>query len=233
MKKAILTFVTVCTVAMFTACETNKTVKGTAIGAGGGAALGALAGLLFKDKGKGAVIGASIGTAVGAGTGALIGKHMDKKAAELQKELEKNAQVETVTDGNGLTAIKVTFEQGILFATNATELKAEAKTPLTNFAKEITQSDLVNTDVLIKGHTDNTGTREVNDRISLQRAQSVGNLLRSNGVASVRITEAGMAYDEPVASNETAEGRAQNRRVEVFLLANEGMVQQAANNQLK
>jgi outer membrane protein OmpA-like peptidoglycan-associated protein len=232
MKKIIMSVVTVLTVAMMsTSCSTmSNTGKGTTIGAGSGAALGALVGTLVSgksDKGKGAIIGAAIGGTVGAGTGALIGKHMDKKAAALQEELANKADVETVTDSNGLTAIKVTFANDILFATGKSTLSSTAQSALKDFAQTMTQSDLINTDIQIKGHTDNTGSDETNQKLSLQRAQAVGNVLRANNVTSSRITEAGMSYTEPVADNSTATGRAQNRRVEVFVLANETMIKQA------
>ena len=99
----------------------NNLAKGTAIGAAGGAVLGAIVGKVAGNT----AVGAAIGTAVGAGTGALIGKHMDKVKAEA--EAVKNAQVETVTDANGLQAVKVTFDSGILFATNKADLNASSQ----------------------------------------------------------------------------------------------------------
>lgn len=232
MKKISIYFMAAATLVMMTAsCSSmSNTGKGAAIGGGGGAAVGALIGTLVSgksDKGKGAIIGAAIGGAVGTGTGVLIGKHMDKKAAALQEELANQAAVETVTDSNGLTAIKVTFSSNILFATNSATLSAGAKTALKEFATTMTQSDLLNTDIQIKGHTDNTGSAAVNERLSLQRAQAVGNYLRANNITSNRITEAGMSYNEPIADNSTEAGRAQNRRVEVYILANAEMVRQA------
>ena len=109
----------------------NNTGKGAAIGGGSGAALGAILGGVI-GKGKGAAIGAAIGTAVGAGTGALIGKKMDKAAAEA-KQIE-GAQVEQITDNNGLQAVKVTFDSGILFTTGNANLSAAAKSALSKFA---------------------------------------------------------------------------------------------------
>lgn len=207
----------------------SKTAKGTGIGAGTGAAVGALAGALIGHDAKGAAIGAAIGTAVGAGTGAIIGKKMDQKAEEL--EALENAQVETVTDQNGLEAIKVTFESGILFPTNGTTLSSTSKKELSEFAQKM--SDMTDTDITVYGHTDNTGTLEVNERISAQRANAVGDYLKTCGIAASRITTEGKAYNEPVASNDTAEGRAQNRRVEVYITANEAMVEAANNGTLE
>lgn len=200
----------------------SNTGKGAAIGAGGGAALGAGIGALV-GKGKGAAIGAAVGGAVGAGTGALIGRKMDKQKKEL--EAIEGAKVETVTDVNDLQAIKVTFDNGILFATNSSQLSNASREALTKFANSLKNSP--DTDVTIYGHTDNTGTREVNERVSKQRADAVANFLVGNGIARSRITTEGLAFDQPVADNGTAAGRAQNRRVEVFITANANMIKQA------
>lgn len=200
----------------------SNTGKGAAIGAGGGAALGAGIGALV-GKGKGAAIGAAVGGAVGAGTGALIGRKMDKQKKEL--EAIEGAKVETVTDVNDLQAIKVTFDNGILFATNSSQLSNASREALTKFANSLKNSP--DTDVTIYGHTDNTGTREVNERVSKQRADAVANFLVGNGIARARITTEGLAFDQPVADNSTAAGRAQNRRVEVFITANANMIKQA------
>ena len=200
----------------------SNTGKGAAIGAGGGAALGAGIGALV-GKGKGAAIGAAIGGAVGAGTGALIGKKMDKQKKEL--EAIEGAKVETVTDANDLQAIKVTFDNCMLFATNSSQLSNSSRDALTKFANSLKNSP--DTDVTIYGHTDNTGTREVNERISKQRADAVANFLVGNGISRARITTEGLAFDQPVADNSTAEGRAQNRRVEIYITANANMIKQA------
>jgi len=200
----------------------NKTAKGTAIGAGSGAALGAGIGAI-AGKGKGALIGAAIGTAVGAGAGALIGKKMDKQ----QKELEamENAKIETVTDANNLQAIKITFNDGILFATNSSTLSASSKADLDRFSSSVIGNP--DTDITIYGHTDNTGSLDVNQRISGERAESVASYLASRGINRTRVSTVGMAYNQPVADNSTVAGRAQNRRVEIFITANEKMIQDA------
>ncbi|MCL1943518.1 MAG: OmpA family protein [Candidatus Azobacteroides sp.] len=200
----------------------SNTGKGAAIGGGGGAAIGAGLGAIF-GKGQGAIIGAAIGTAVGAGAGAIIGNKMDKQ----QKELEQiqGAQVEQVTDKNNLQAIKVTFADGILFQTGKSDLSASSKNALSQFASSLRNNP--NTDVTIYGHTDNTGTRDVNVKLSQQRAQAVADYLIGNGVASSRMTTQGMAYDQPVGDNGTSAGRAQNRRVEIYITANEQMINDA------
>ena len=174
----------------------------------------------MSNLGKGSLIGTGAGAALGAGVGALIGNKMDKKAAEMAA-LE-GAQVEIVKDINGLDAIKVTFDSGILFATNKSNLGAEAQKNLAKFADVLKTYD--DADVAIYGHTDNTGKLEVNQRISKERADAVANFLKSKGVAESQIKEVkGFDYQQPVADNSTAEGRAQNRRVEVFLFASDEM----------
>ncbi len=207
----------------------SKITEGTLIGSGAGAALGAGIGALISKDGKGAAIGAAIGTAVGAGAGAAIGKKMEQKAEELAAL--QNAAVETITDANGLEAIKVTFESGILFPTNGTTLSADSKKSLADFAAKM--ADLQDTDITIYGHTDNTGTAQVNERISKQRADAVATYLKSLGIAESRLTSEGHSFNMPVADNATAEGRAQNRRVEVYISANEAMIKAAAEGTLK
>lgn len=214
---------------IFTSCGNMSNLgKGSLIGTGAGAALGAGVGALIGGQ-KGAAIGAAIGTAVGAGTGAVIGDVMDRKAKELEEAL--NANVETVTDVNGLTAVKVTFDNGILFDTNKSTLSADAKTQLKTFAQQM--QDLPDTQITVYGHTDNTGTAEVNERISKQRADAVTAQLTANGIDKARIVSEGKSFNEPVASNDTAEGRAQNRRVEVYISANADMVKAAEEGTLK
>ena len=168
MKK--LAAILLCGVMLLTSCgNTSKTAKGGLIGSGAGMAAGAVIGYLITGDAQGAAIGAAVGTAVGGGAGAAIGNAMDKKADELAA-LE-DAKVETITDKNGLTAIKVTFSSGLLFAVNKADLSADAKAELTEFASQM--SDLPDTDITIYGHTDNTGSASVNERLSLKRAKAV------------------------------------------------------------
>lgn len=196
--------------------------KGALIGGGGGAAVGAGVGALIGG-GKGAGIGSAIGAAVGAGAGMLIGKKMDKQAAQL-KEIE-NAKVETTTDANGLQAIKVTFDGGILFPTNGSTLSSTARTDLSQFALSLQQNPETNVEVY--GYTDNTGTLAVNQKVSDARANAVRQYLIESGVSGNRIVAQGRPLCDYVASNETAAGRAQNRRVEIYISANEQMIKQA------
>ncbi len=212
-----------------TSCSTwTNTGKGAAIGGGGGAALGAGIGAL-AGGGKGAAIGAAVGAAVGTGAGVLIGKKMDKQKAQLEKI--KGAEVETVTDANNLQALKITLPSGILFQTNSSELSPAARESLRQFAASLRENP--DTDITIYGHTDNTGSRAVNEKLSKERALSVANFLVGNSISRDRMKTEGLAYDVPVADNSTAEGRALNRRVEVYITANEDMINKAEQGTLK
>lgn len=208
------------------------------MGAGSGAALGALIGGI-AGHGKGAAIGAAVGAAVGTGAGVLIGKKMDKAAAQAA-EIE-GAQVEQVTDNNGLQAVKVTFDSGILFNTSSSTLSTSAKASLSKFANSVLNQNR-DMDVAIYGYTDNTGwknsTREQsvqkNLELSQARAQSVSTYLMQCGAASTQIKAVeGMGESNPVADNNTAAGRQENRRVEVYMYASQQMIQQAEAGTLK
>lgn len=212
---------------MVVGCGTSQKT-GTATGAGAGAALGAIVGGLLNNShhGTGALVGAAIGAAVGGTAGNLIGKHMDK--VKEQAAAVENAKVETVTDANGLAAVKVTFDSGILFKTNQYTLNASAKNDLAKFATVLKNNTDCQVDV--QGYTDNTGNDGINQPLSENRAKSVYNYLTSCGVKSSQFKNVtGYGSSNPVADNTTASGRQQNRRVEVYLYASQEMVD-AANN---
>ncbi|WP_162428568.1 OmpA family protein [Pontibacter pudoricolor] len=198
----------------------SKTAKGGIIGAASGAVVGGVIGRATGNTAAGAIIGA----AVGGTTGALIGRHMDKQAAELQRDLE-NAKVERVGEG-----IKITFNSGILFATNSDALQSNAQTEISQLAATLKKYE--DTNILIEGHTDNTGTRELNQRLSERRAESVASYLSGQGVSRNRMTTKGYAFDQPIADNSTAAGRQQNRRVEIAIFANEKMKKAAERGEL-
>ena len=200
----------------------SNAAKGAIIGGGGGAAAGAGIGAAVGG-GRGAAIGAGVGAVVGTTAGVIIGNRMDKQKEELEKIA--GAQVEEVVDANDLKAIKVTFADGILFATGSSQLSQSSRNSLTDFAKSL--ADNPHTDVTIYGHTDNTGSRAVNETLSADRARAVATFLSGQGIASNRFTTQGLAYDSPIADNSTAEGRARNRRVEIFISANSEMIKQA------
>ena len=239
MKKTKIMSLALCFALILSGCASmNNTTKGGLIGGGGGAAAGAIIGGLI-GKGKGAAIGAGIGAVVGTGAGVLIGKKMDKAAA--QAAAIEGAQVEQVTDNNGLQAVKVTFDSGILFGTGAATLSSSAKASLSKFANNVLKQN-ADMDVDIYGYTDNQGwknstaeqSRQKNLNLSQERAQSVSTYLMSCGVTSAQIKGVqGLGEESPVADNSTAAGRQENRRVEVYLYASPEMIQQAEAGTLR
>jgi outer membrane protein OmpA-like peptidoglycan-associated protein len=191
-------------------CSNMSNTKKGAIG--GAAAGGAIGGIIGHQSGNTAV-GAIIGAAVGGAAGAYIGNYMDKQAAEMQKDLE-GATIERVGEG-----IKITFASGLLFDTNKAELKQASRDNLTDLARILNKYP--DTNILIEGHADATGGEEWNLELSKLRAQSVSNYLAGQQVMEPRFTTMGYGESQPVASNDTAEGRAANRRVEVAIYAND------------
>ena len=229
MKKMNFTVVALSALLVLGSCGTSQKT-GTAAGAGAGAALGAIVGGLLNNshRGTGAAVGAAIGAAVGGTAGNLIGKHMDKVKAEA--EAVKNAQVETVTDANGLAAVKVTFDSGILFQTNKYVLNANAKNDLASFATVLKNN--TDCEVSIQGYTDATGSDAVNVPLSQNRANAVYNYLSSCGVKASQVKNVqGLGSSNPVVDTKAA--CAQNRRVEVYLYASQAMVNAANNGTLK
>lgn len=219
MKKMKLATLAMCFLAVFS-CST-KQGTGALIGTGGGAVLGAIIGKIAGNT----AVGAAIGGAVGAGAGAIIGHHMDKVAEQTKAQVE-NATVEEVTDANGLKAVKVTFDSGILFATNKATLNTTSKSELAKFSTVLKNNTDCHIDVY--GHTDSTGNDGINVPLSNNRAQSVVTYLKSCGVSASQFQNVtGKGSSEPVADNSTAAGRQQNRRVEVFLYASQAMVDAA------
>lgn len=229
MKKNQLTILTLCGALLLGSCSTtnmNNTTKGGIIGGGSGAAAGAIIGGLIggKHKGKSAAIGAAIGAAVGTGAGVYIGNKMDKKAAAAAQI--EGAEVEHVTDVNGLPAVKVSFAAGILFGFNSSALSNEAKSSLQDLSR-ILREDRT-TDIAIIGHTDKVGTYEANVKVSNNRAYSVQNYLQQCGVPIAQFKEVkGVAYDQ-YDESKTAD---QNRRVEIYMYASEQMIQEAQAQQ--
>jgi len=226
MKKASLFLsLLVCVAIIFAGCNASNTVKGAGIGAVGGAGVGAAIGALIGGK-QGAAWGAGAGAIVGGGAGALIGAKMDKQKKEL--EAIQNAKVESANDGQ---AIRVTFDSGILFASNSSTLSAASQTALTQFANSL--KAYPDTYVEIYGHTDSTGNDGINIPLSNDRASSVEKFLERQGVSAFRMASKGVGSSQPVADNGTAVGRQQNRRVEVYILPNEKMVREAEAGTLK
>lgn len=258
-RKSVL--VTVCAGSLLTgvSCSTWNSMSQSGQGATAGGTIGAAVGTgvgALLGGGKGSWIGALVGGALGAGTGALVGNSMDRQKKELESQLaqlqeqqakntdainknteaiNKNAQdiqdikVEMVKDRNNLDAIKLVMGNSVLFATSSSKLSAGAEAALSRIAYNLKQ--FPNTDVTVVGYTDNTGSEQLNQKLSLERAQSVVADLESQGVPASRLKAVGRGWDDPIASNATAEGRAQNRRVEIYITADQKMIQEAQNNQ--
>ena len=215
-----------CVATLVSSCATNQGTY-SAGGAGAGAVLGGIVGNIIGKNTKGTAIGAAIGAAVGAGTGALIGRHMDKVKQQTQAQVD-NAKVETVKDANGLSCVKVTFDSGILFATNSSDLNVSAKHDLTKFAGVLRQNS--DCDVAIQGYTDASGNDNINLPLSERRAKAVSSYLRSQGVSSGQIrTVEGLGSSNPIENKRVSQA---NRRVEVYLYASKEMINKANNGTL-
>lgn len=225
MKKfKIYTLITVLSFGIvLTSCEavknTNNTQRGAGIGAVAGGVLGAVLGNNLGKGGNGA-LGAVLGGVVGGVAGGVIGKKMDKQAREIQTALP-GAQVERVGEGIRL----VLGENSVRFDTNKSTLTSAAKANLDKLVP-VFQS-YADTDIVIYGYTDSSGSVDYNQTLSEQRAASVKSYLSGKGLNTSRITTTGLGIADPIASNETADGKAQNRRVEFAITANEKMVEEA------
>ncbi|MDN3677883.1 OmpA family protein [Flavobacterium paronense] len=208
---------------IFTSCEavknTNKTQRGAAIGAVGGAVLGGILGNNIGKGGNGA-LGAVLGGVIGGVAGGVIGNKMDKQAREIQTALP-GAQVERVGEGIKL----VLGENSVRFDTNKSTLTPTAKNNLDKLIPVFNQYP--DTNIQIYGYTDSTGSAEYNLKLSDQRAASVKSYLAGKGLSASRFVTTGLGIADPVATNDSPEGRSQNRRVEFAITANEKMVQDA------
>ncbi len=203
-----------------TGCNASRTAKGAVIG---GAAGGAVGGVIGKKAGNTAV-GVIVGAAIGGTAGALIGRHMDKQAKELREDLD-GATVERVGEG-----ILITFNSGLQFDVNSYSLTAATRENLNDFARVVNKYD--DTDILIEGHTDSTGSEDHNQTLSEKRADAVKRYLIGQGVRAGRLTSIGYGLSQPIADNSTQAGRQQNRRVEVAIYANEKMKKAAQRGEL-
>ena len=222
----------------------TQTGQGATAGGAAGAAVGAGIGALIGG-GRGTWIGALVGGALGAGTGAVVGNAMQRQKNDLENQLNqlrdqtnKNTQdiaanskaiddikVQMVKDGNQLDAIKLVMGDAVLFPTGKYSLSADAQAVLSRVAYNLDQ--FPDTDITVVGFTDNTGSEQLNKTLSEERAQSVASYLESHGVSASRVKTLGEGWNDPIASNETAAGRAQNRRVEIYITAGQKMIEQA------
>jgi outer membrane protein OmpA-like peptidoglycan-associated protein len=199
----------------------NKTTKGAIIGTAGGGAVGAVIGKVAGNTALGAVIGAAVGGA----TGAVIGHKMDKQAKQIETSVP-GAKVERVGEG-----IVVEFNEKILFAFSQYALGAAASSNLDKLAAVL--KEYPDTDIEVQGHTDSRGADDYNMGLSEKRAAAVATYLKGKGVPSSRIKTKGFGETAPVATNDTDEGRAQNRRVNFLITANEKMKEDAKKEAAK
>ena len=198
--------------------QMTKTQKGAVIGSATGGTIGAIIG---KKAGNTAV-GAVIGGAIGGVAGAYIGRKMDRQAEEIRRNVPG---AEVIPAGEGLI---VKFDSGILFDVDKAELKENARTNIENLAA--TMKNNPETNIMVIGHTDADGTNSYNQSLSERRAASVKSYTTAQGVSSSRLTTIGKGEIEPIADNSTASGKAQNRRVEIVIVANEALKEEARRN---
>ncbi len=221
MRRTIVGIVAISLVMLSFSCASmNKTAKGGIIGAAGGAVVGGIIGKIAGNT----LLGAIAGAAVGGAAGAYIGRQMDKQAAEMRRDLE-GAKIERVGE-----AIKITFDSGLLFDINKSDLRDVSRENLSKLAAILNKYP--DTNILVEGHTDSTGTREINQPLSDNRAKSVANFLATLNVQSARFTVHGYGPDQPIGDNGTVEGRQQNRRVDLAIMANDKL-KKAAQESIK
>ncbi|MCX2837062.1 MULTISPECIES: OmpA family protein [Salinimicrobium] len=208
---------------MFVGCDAtrnaNNKQKGTVIGATGGAVLGGVVGNNVGDGNT--ALGAIIGGVVGGAAGAYIGNRMDKQAQEIEQEIP-GAEVERVGEG-----INVTFDEtsGIYFATEKYAIEGQSREALQKLANIL--QEYPDTNILVEGHTDSTGSDAYNLTLSKNRAQAVTNFLTSQGISGGRIDTKWYGESQPKYDNSTVEGRSKNRRVELAIVANEELKEEA------
>ncbi len=204
-------------------CEATKNAnnkqKGAVIGSAGGAVIG---GVVGNNTGDGnTALGAIIGGVVGGAAGAIIGDRMDEQAKEIEQEIP-GAEVERVGEG-----INVTFDEssGVYFDTEKYNINSKSQATLNKLADIF--EEYPDSNILVEGHTDNTGSETYNLTLSKNRAQAVTNYLTSQGLSSGRFNTKWYGESQPKYDNSTAEGRAKNRRVELAIVANEEMKEEA------
>ncbi|KJD31210.1 membrane protein [Tamlana nanhaiensis] len=224
LKKSSVTMLALVIVLAFTSCKSvqnaNNKQKGAVIGATGGAILGAIIGNNVGKGGNGE-LGAVIGGVVGGGAGVLIGNKMDKQAQKIEEEVP-GAQVERVDDG-----IVVTFDEnsGVYFATNKYNINTASEATLNKLVSVF--AEYPDTNILVVGHTDSQGAEDYNMTLSKNRAYAVTNYLSGHGISSGRLTTNWFGENQPMYDNNTVDGRAKNRRVNVAILPNQKMIEDA------
>ena len=203
-----LTLVTLLSLGSVGCSSLNNTQRGALIGAGAGGALGAVVGNAAGSTAKGAIIGAAVGGAAGA----IIGSRMNDRAETLERELD-DATIERVGEG-----ILVTFDSGILFGFDSSSLQAAARNNLSDLARVLAE-DSDDYELLVAGHTDDSGAEAYNQSLSERRASAASDFLTTQGIPGAQIHIQGLGEMEPLASNQTTAGQEANRRVEVAIYA--------------
>jgi outer membrane protein OmpA-like peptidoglycan-associated protein len=218
--KLLIVIVFISFVISLTGCATNTTHENTKKGAGIGALVGAATGALIgyhNDHSGGALRGALIGAAAGGAIGAGAGAYMDKQQTEFEQQLAaERAQHQIEIERQQNEILKLTMNSEVSFDFNSATIKATFRSPLNKIADIMTRYP--KTQIVVVGHTDSVGSEQYNLELSLRRANAVANYLIMRGVERSRLGTEGHGEMEPIASNDTAEGRSQNRRVEIFVV---------------
>jgi len=211
LKRTAIPLVLILVTGLIGCSSLSRTQKGAVVGAASGAAVGGVIGHQSGNTAAGALIGAAVGGAAGA----YIGHYMDEQAAEMERDLE-GTQIERIGEG-----IKITFDSGLLFDLDMASLKLKSQEELGKLAVILNKYD--DTEILLEGHTDATGSDEHNLELSRARAQSVANYLDRQEVRPTRFTIMGYGESQPIGANDTSASRALNRRVEVAIYANDDL----------
>ncbi len=221
MRRVLTVVVIITVVALLTGCASmSRSDKGILIGGATGAVIGGAIG----DASGNTALGAILGAVIGGAAGAAIGEYMDDQAEEIEADIE-GANVERVGEG-----IKITFNSGLLFDVNKSDLRPASQENLTELARILNKYP--DTDILVEGHTDSDGTEEYNMALSERRSLSVSNYLIGHSVAAARMTITWYGEMQPVATNDTVGGKQQNRRVEVAIMANDELKAAAERGEL-
>lgn len=202
-------------------CSTIQSMSNTQKGAAVGTVAGGTVGAIIGGKAGNTAIGAIAGAAIGGVAGGLIGNKMDKQAAKIEETVAGAEVIRTEE------AILVKFDSGILFDFDKTDLKEAAKANISNLVATLNENP--DTEILVIGHTDSRGTDQYNQGLSERRAQSVRNYAVAQGLQGSRMKTQGKSFHEPIADNDTEAGRSENRRVEIVIVANDKMKQEALN----
>lgn len=216
MKRFVVLAVAVALLAGGCAQPMTRTQKGTAVGAGTGAVVGAGLGQLIGGDTEGTLIGAGIGAALGGTAGGFFANYMEKQEMAMNQAL---VGVEGASVQRDAQVLAVTFKSDLLFDVNSSAVKPGGYDELQRVARVL--NDFPQTNILIAGHTDSTGSEAYNQNLSEQRAAAVKNSLAGYGVSAMRLTTIGYGETRPIASNATESGRQMNRRVAITITPNQ------------